>query len=250
MSEVVVDVQNIVTSFGENVVHNGLSLSVNRGEIYALLGGSGSGKSTLLREMIMLQKPSSGNITILGKKLSNISISDGDFLRRNWGVLFQSGALYSSLNVAQNIALPLKEYTNIENSLIDKIVDAKLDLVGLPLHVKSMHPAQLSGGMKKRAGLARALSMDPQLLFLDEPTSGLDPISANMFDELIVELRDLLGLSIVMITHDLDSIKNSVDRFALLAEARVVAQGTLQEVMKCNHPIIKSFFYGKRGING
>ena len=247
MSEPVVTVRDVVTRFGEVVVHDGVSLSVNRGEIYGLLGGSGSGKSTLLKEMIMLLQPSSGEINVLGRKLQTISAADSADLRRRWGVLFQAGALYSSLTVEENVGIKLREYSHLPEKLVRDIVAMKIDMVGLPANAAGLYPAELSGGMIKRVALARALAMDPELLFLDEPTSGLDPVGAEAFDRLILEMRDTLGLSIVMVTHDLDSIWTIVDRFAVLGERKVVAEGRLAEVLENPHPVVRQFFSGERG---
>jgi len=247
LSNTVIEVSDVVTHFGENVVHNGVNLSVRRGEIYGLLGGSGSGKSTLLKEMIMLLQPQSGKIKILQYELSGISLADAALLRKHWGVLFQSGALYSSLTVAENIGIQLREYTDLPLKLIQDIVRMKINMVGLPETAAKLYPAELSGGMVKRAALARALVMDPELLFLDEPTSGLDPVGAEAFDNLILELREILGLTVVMVTHDLDSICTIVDRFAVLGEKKVIAEGTLKEIKQNPHPIIKQFFGGVRG---
>ncbi len=237
-----------MTQFGQNRVHDGVNLHVEQGEIYGLLGGSGSGKTTLLKEMIMLLTPKEGEITILGQNILTSNIEDKNCLRRQWGVLFQNGALFSSLTVAENIAISLKEYTDLPTALISDIVNMKISMVGLPPHVGLLYPAELSGGMVKRASLARALAMDPKLLFLDEPTSGLDPVGAAAFDELILQLRDMLDLTIVMVTHDLDSIWTTVDRLAVLGEKKVIVEGTLDDVNKSEHPDIKAFFRGKRGL--
>jgi len=241
-------VKNVVTQFGLNRVHDGVSLHVDQGEIYGLLGGSGSGKTTLLKEMIMLLEPKAGEITILGQNILTSSNKDKDYLRRQWGVLFQNGALFSSLTVAENVAISLKEYTDIPAYLLSDIVSMKISMVGLPPHVGSLYPAELSGGMIKRASLARALAMDPKLLFLDEPTSGLDPVGAAAFDQLILQLRDMLELTIVMVTHDLDSIWTTVDRLAVLGDKKVIVEGTLDDVNRSEHPDIKAFFRGKRGL--
>lgn len=240
--------KNVVTQFGLNRVHDGVNLHVEQGEIYGLLGGSGSGKTTLLKEMIMLLEPKAGEITILGQNILTSSNKDKDYLRRQWGVLFQNGALFSSLTVAENIAISLKEYTDIPAYLVSDIVSMKISMVGLPPHVASLYPAELSGGMIKRASLARALAMDPKLLFLDEPTSGLDPVGAAAFDQLILQLRDMLELTIVMVTHDLDSIWTTVDRLAVLGNKKVIVEGTLDDVNRSDHPDIKAFFRGKRGL--
>jgi phospholipid/cholesterol/gamma-HCH transport system ATP-binding protein len=243
----IIKVTDVVTRFGDNVIHDGVSLSVQKGEIYGLLGGSGSGKSTLMKEMIMLLQPASGEISVFDYDLNKISRMEAASLRRRWGVLFQQGALYSSLTVMENVAIRLKEYTKLPAELIREIVYMKINMVGLPDHAADLYPSELSGGMVKRASLARALAMDPRLLFLDEPTSGLDPVGAEEFDDLILELRDMLGLTVVMVTHDLDSIWTIVDRFAVLGDKKVIAEGTLNEVMQQPHPIIHQFFKGERG---
>ncbi len=245
--ETVVEMKDVVTRFGSNLVHDGVSLSVRKGEIYGLLGGSGSGKSTLLKEMIMLLRPEAGVVTVLGKDLSAMGRDEAHRLRRRWGVLFQAGALYSSLTVAENVGIKLREYTDMPPKIIDEVVRMKISMTGLPPHAADLYPSQLSGGMIKRASLARALAMDPELLFLDEPTSGLDPVGAEEFDRLIVRLRDVLGLTVVMVTHDLDSIWTIVDRFAVLGDRRVIAQGSLSEVISSPHPVIRKFFWGPRG---
>lgn len=246
MSRTIIRVENVVTTFGNTLVHDHVSCTVKENEIYALLGGSGSGKSTLMREMIMLNRPHSGTIEVLGHNLESITPVEAHDLRRKWGVLFQSGALYSSLTVGENIALLYKEYADLPSTLIQELVALKIDLVGLPRHAIDLYPSELSGGMIKRAALARALALDPTLLFLDEPTSGLDPLSSRQFDALIQQLRDLLGLTVVMVTHDLDTIHHIVDRFALLGEKKVVAEGTLTEVLSIEHPLIDYFFQTER----
>lgn len=249
MSRTIIDVRDVTTRFGDNVIHDRISCHVREHEIYALLGGSGSGKSTLMREMILLERPQSGTIRIFGHDLSALTPLEAVELRRSWGVLFQSGALYSSLTVGENIALLYKEYTDLSAALIDELIQLKINLVGLPPHAQHLYPSELSGGMIKRAALARALALDPKLLFLDEPTSGLDPLSSRQFDELILQLRDLLGLSVVMVTHDLDTIHHIVDRFTLLGEKKVIAEGNLREVLSVDHPIVDYFFQkGSYGI--
>ncbi|MFW2440171.1 MAG: ABC transporter ATP-binding protein [Arenicellales bacterium] len=243
----IIKVTDVVTRFGDNVIHDGVSLSVQKGEIYGLLGGSGSGKSTLMKEMIMLLQPASGEISVFDFDLNTISRMEAASLRRRWGVLFQQGALYSSLTVMENVAIRLKEYTDLPAKLIREIVYMKINMVGLPDNAADLYPSELSGGMVKRASLARALAMDPRLLFLDEPTSGLDPVGAEEFDDLILGLREMLGLTVVMVTHDLDSIWTIVDRFAVLGDKKVIAEGTMNEVMQQPHPIIQQFFQGERG---
>jgi len=237
-----ISVKNVTTAFGDKVVHDGLNLHVNEGEIYGLLGPSGCGKTTLLREMVMLQEFNSGSIEILGHKIENISEEEAQQLRRKWGVLFQFGALFSSLTLAENIALGLREYSSLSDKMIEEIVAFKLDLVGLRPRDAYLYPSEISGGMRKKAGIARALAMDPKLLFLDEPTSGLDPISAREFDELIVQLRSMLGLTMVIVTHDLHSIYNTLDRMAIIDEKKIVFEGTLQEVASVKSDFIQTFF--------
>jgi len=238
----VIEAKGIVTRFGERTIHDNLSLHIDKNEIYGVLGESGSGKSVLMKEMIMLMKPNAGEITVLGHKLNDITYTQAQELRREWGVLFQFGALYSSMTIAENIEVQLKEYTKISKEMRNKLVQSKISLVGLGSHVGALYPAELSGGMIKRAALARALAMEPKLLFLDEPTSGLDPVGARNFDNLIVELRDRLGITVMMITHDLDSIFGIVDRMAVLADKHVVAEGTLKNVLQSQHPFVEEFF--------
>lgn len=237
-----IQVSNIHTIFDERIIHEGLNLSVKKGEIYGLLGPSGCGKSTLMREMISLQEFSEGEIFVFDKPLSDISNKELHDLKMNWGVLFQDGALFSSLNVFENIALPLVEYTNLSNRMIQDIVEFKINLVGLKRSDGFLYPAQISGGMRKKAALARALALDPQLLFLDEPTSGLDPISAREFDALILKLRDLLNLTIVMVSHDLQSIYATLDRMAIIDQKKIVFEGTLEEVLDVENHFIQTFF--------
>ena len=238
----VVKMENIVTKFGSKVVHDGVNLEVAQNEIYAILGESGAGKSVLLKEMTMLLKPTSGNIYILGKNINSLTTKEVVELKKNWGVLFQFGALFTSLSVANNIAILLKEYSNISKKMVNYIVDEKLEMVGLDASVKYLYPHELSGGMVKRAALARTLALDPKLLFLDEPTSGLDPVGARGFDELIVSLRDILDLTIIMITHDLDTIHNIVDKLSIIADKKVVASGSLEQVLKSKHQFVQKFF--------
>jgi phospholipid/cholesterol/gamma-HCH transport system ATP-binding protein len=238
----VIDVKGIVTRFGERTIHENLSLHIDKNEIYGILGESGSGKSVRMKEMIMLMKPNAGEITVLGHDLNNIGYQEAQALRREWGVLFQFGALYSSMTIAENIEVQLKEYTDISSKMRHKLVQSKISLVGLDSYVGALYPSELSGGMIKRAALARALAMEPKLLFLDEPTSGLDPVGARNFDNLIVELRDRLGITVLMITHDLDSIFGIVDRMAVLADKHVVAEGTLENVLQSQHPFVEEFF--------
>jgi len=238
----IIKIENVVTKFGKNLVHDGINLHVKEGEIYGFLGPSGCGKSTLMREIIMLEKFHSGSIELLGQKIEKIKMRKAQCLRMKWGVLFQSNALFTSLTVAENIALSLQEYTNLSPQAIRDIVAFKIDIVGLKQFDGTLYPSEISGGMKKKAALARALVMDPKVLFLDEPTSGLDPISAREFDTLIVKLRDLLNLSVVMVTHDLTSIHNTLDRMAVIDNKKIVAEGGLEEIKKIKSPFIERFF--------
>lgn len=237
-----VKVKNISTKFGDNVIHDNISLSIKKGEIYGVLGGSGSGKSTLLRQMVMLQPIQDGDIEVLGKSIKRISISEQFKLVQKWGMLFQFGALFSSLNVLENISIMLKEYTNLPKDLIDDIAFTKLKMVGLDSKVAYQMPSELSGGMKKRVALARSLVLDPKLLFLDEPTSGLDPASAKSFDKLIVDLRDMLDLTVVVITHDIDTIKTVLDRFSIIHEKKILLSGSFEDAQNLNHPAVNKFF--------
>ena len=238
----IIEVKDVVTRFGNHTVHDGVNLYVDEGEIFGILGQSGSGKSVLMKEIIMLMRPDAGKIAVLGKDLATLRYDEAQALRREWGILFQFGALYSSLTVAENIEIQLKEYTTLSPKMREELVRSKIAMVGLQPRVGALYPSELSGGMIKRAALARALAMEPKLLFLDEPTSGLDPVGARNFDKLIVELRKMLGITVVMITHDLDTIYNIVDRMAVLADKKTVALGTLDEVLESDHPFVEEFF--------
>ncbi|MCV2356475.1 ATP-binding cassette domain-containing protein [Paucibacter sp. B2R-40] len=246
-SDAVVQMAGVSTSFGDHVVHSDISLDVRRAEIFALIGGSGSGKSTLLREMILLQQPNAGEVSVLGVALRSISDADALALRLRWGVMFQHGGLFGSLTVLENIGLPLREHTELDDALIDEIATWKLQLAGLKPEVGAQYPTELSGGMLKRASLARALALDPELLFLDEPTAGLDPVSAAGVDELVLKLRDLFGLTIVMITHDLDLLWQVADRVAVLADGKVAGMGSMSELAAMDVPAVHQFFEGPRG---
>ncbi|EQB39915.1 sulfate ABC transporter ATP-binding protein [Sulfurimonas hongkongensis] len=237
-----IKLRDVRTVFGTKVVHDGLNITVNEGEIYGLVGPSGCGKTTVLREMVMLQEISGGKIEVLGHDLSTISSTDAQKLRSEWGVLFQAGALFSSLNIKENISLPLREYTDLSQKMIDEVVKFKINLVGLKSSDAHLYPSQISGGMKKKSALARALAMDPKLLFLDEPTSGLDPISAREFDALILKLRDLLDLSIVMVSHDLQSVYATLDRVAVIDEKKIIYEGDLKNIKNSTNKFMKTFF--------
>ena len=246
-SEAVIEICNVTTRFGEHVVHSDINLVVRRAEIFALIGGSGSGKSTLLREMILLHRPDAGSISVLGGALNDLSDDDALALRKRWGVMFQHGGLFGALTVIENIGLPLRENTNLDDALIDEIAASKLAMTGLAPEVGAQYLSELSGGMVKRASLARALALDPELLFLDEPTAGLDPISASGVDELVLKLRDLFSLTIVMITHDLDTLWQVADRVAVLADGKVQGVGSMVQLSQMNNPTIRQFFDGARG---
>ena len=245
--ETVIEISHVSTRFGEHVVHADVDLQVLRGEIFAIVGGSGSGKSTLLREMILLQRPDSGSIRILGVDLHALDEARAQALRERLGVMFQQGGLFGSLDVRENVGLPLREHTLLDDKLIDAIAAWKIALAGLAPETGRQYPSELSGGMLKRASLARALALDPELLFLDEPTAGLDPASAGGVDELVLNLRDLFGLTIVMITHDLDLLWQVADRVAVLGDGKVQGIGSMAELSRLTHPAIRQFFDGPRG---
>lgn len=246
----VIEVYNVSTRFGNHVVHAGLDLEIRRAEIFAIVGGIGSGKSTLLREMILLQRPDSGTIKVFGEDIQSLGEDAALALRQRLGVMFQHGGLFSSLNVLENIGLPLREHTDLGDALIDDIAAFKLALIGLAPETAMQYPTELSGGMLKRASLARALALDPELLFLDEPTSGLDPASASDVDKLVLKLRDLYDLTIVMITHDLDLLWQVTDRVAVLGEGKVQGVGSMEELSHMDNPAVRQFFEGPRGKVG
>jgi phospholipid/cholesterol/gamma-HCH transport system ATP-binding protein len=247
--EPVIQLQGVCTRFGAKVVHDGLDLEVRKGEIFALVGGSGSGKSTLLREMILLQRPDAGRLRVLGVELSDATPVQARALRQRWGVLFQHGGLFAALTVLENVGLPMREHRNLPSAEVDALAAKKIALSGLKPEVGAQYPSSLSGGMQKRASLARALALDPELLFLDEPTAGLDPESADGVDELILELRQQQGLSVVMITHDLDLLWHVTDRVAVLADGRVQGVGSMQELSVMKQPAVQRFFTGTRAGN-
>ena len=246
-AEPVIEISHVATKFGDHVVHEDIELNVLRGEIFALVGGSGSGKSTLLREMILLHRPDSGSIRVLGVDLKAIDEAAAQALRPRIGVMFQHGGLFGSLNVRENVGLPLREHTNLDDGTIDEIAAMKIDLTGLAPETGAQYPAELSGGMLKRASLARALALDPELLFLDEPTAGLDPVSAGGVDKLVLRLRELFGLTVVMITHDLDLLWQVADRVAVLGEGKVQGLGSMEALSHMEQPAVRQFFEGPRG---
>jgi len=241
-----IEVRGLRTQFGAQVIHEDLDFLVEPGEIMGVVGGSGTGKSVLLRTIIGLIKPAAGRITVLGRDIGRLRPAELRAMQRRWGVLFQDGALFSSLTVEQNIEVPLKEHARLGPRLRRQIAGLKIGLVGLPPDSANKYPAELSGGMRKRAGLARALALDPEILFLDEPTAGLDPIGANKFDELVQELSRALGLTLVMITHDLDSLHAVCDRVSVLIDKRVRV-GTIAELMRLPDAWIQDYFRGPRG---
>ncbi len=244
--ETVIAMHQVVTRFGNHEVHKGIDLAVHRAEIFAVIGGSGTGKSTLLREMILLHTPNAGRIQVLGTDLAGITAANALALRQRFGVLFQQGGLLGSLSVLENIGLPLREHRKLSNPEIDALAASKLSIVGLSPEVADQYPSELSGGMVKRVALARALILDPELLFLDEPTAGLDPQSAAGIDTLVLHLCKQLGLTIVMITHDLDLLWQVADRVAVLAEGTVQGVGSMPELAQSTHPAIRAFFEGPR----
>lgn len=241
-------VEGLKTAFGEHVVHENLSLKVNRGEIIGVVGGSGTGKSVLMRAIIGLQSTAAGEIEVFGNSITQAGLDEDIGVRCRWGVLFQGGALFSTLTVGENVEVPLKQfYPDIEPELRREIARYKVILSGLPENAIDKFPSELSGGMKKRAGLARALALDPELLFLDEPTAGLDPIGAAAFDRQTRELKETLGLTVFLITHDLDTLYEICDRVAVLADKKVIAVGTIPELLETDHPWIDEYFNGPRG---
>ncbi len=244
----IIHVSGLVNSFGDQLIHDGLDLDVRAGEILGVVGGSGTGKSVLLRSIIGLQEPDAGTIEVFGISMRGKEEDEAHDVRRRWGVLFQGGALFSTLTVAENVQVPLREfYPNFSAKMLDEIARYKINLSGLPPEAAYKYPSELSGGMKKRAGLARALAIDPELLFLDEPTAGLDPIGAAKFDELTHQLQETLGLTVFLITHDLDSLYATCDRVAVLADKTVITVGTIEQLLETQHPWIDEYFSGPRG---
>lgn len=244
--EVVIKLRGIVTRFGEKVIHDHVDLDVYRGEVIGLVGGSGSGKSVLMRSIIGLIQPAEGSVEVFGQDVTKMGEMELRDIQIRWGVLFQEGALFSSQTTAENIQVPLREYTHMTQDLMNEIASMKLHLVGLPEDAGAKHPSELSGGMKKRAGLARALALDPDLVFLDEPTAGLDPISATHFDELVKQLQKSLNLTVFMVTHDIDTLKATCDRIAVLVNKKIKI-GTIEELRKDEDPWIQEYFSGVRG---
>lgn len=246
VQDAIISVRDITVRFGARAVLDGLDLDVRRGEILGFVGASGAGKSVLLRTIIGLVAKEHGTVTVLGTDMDAASGAARRSVERRWGVLFQHGALFSSLTVRQNIQFPVREYLKLSQRLLDEITLAKLAMVGLKPEVADRYPSELSGGMIKRVALARALALDPDIVFLDEPTSGLDPIGAGEFDELVRTLQRTLGLTVFMVTHDLDSLRTACDRIAVLGEGKVIAIGTMADMLASTHPWLRSYFHGAR----
>lgn len=242
MNEPIIEINGLKNYLGGHWIHSDVNLTVNKGEILGIIGGSGSGKTTILRNLLMLLKPTEGSIKLFGDDIAHLTEKKADTLRRRWGMLFQHSALFSAMTVLENITFPMQEFTNLNSTFSNQLGMLKIALVGLPLDSASKYPAELSGGMQRRAAAARAIAMDPELLFLDEPTTGLDPLSARQFDELILFLQDTLKLTIVMISHDIESLKNTTDRIAFVGEGKILSVAPLTELMKNSHPLIAEYF--------
>jgi phospholipid/cholesterol/gamma-HCH transport system ATP-binding protein len=243
----VIQVRDLVNRFGAQTVHEHLDLDVRRGEILGVVGGSGTGKSVLLRSIVGLRRPTSGHVHVFGQDLLRLSPDQRSQVERRFGVLFQNGALFSSLNIVENVAMPLIEHAGLARPEAQALAGVKLALAGLPAGTETKYPSELSGGMVKRAALARALALDPEILFLDEPTAGLDPISAAAFDQLILTLRNALGLTVFLVTHDLDTLYTICDRVAVLSQKKVLVVGPLDEVARTDDAWVQSYFHGPRG---
>lgn len=245
-AEAVIRVRGLVKRFGDHTVHDGVDLDVIRGEVIGIVGGSGSGKSVLLRQIVGLTRPDAGTIEVLGQSVRDTSEAEYRRLRRRWGVMFQDGALFSSLTVRENVEVPMREQARLPADLRETLAALKVRMVGLPQDALHKYPAELSGGMRKRAGFACAIALDPEIVFLDEPTAGLDPIGAAAFDTLIRQLQAALGLTVFLVTHDLDSLHAICDRVAVLAEGRMLAVGTITEMSRVDHPWVRDYFQGPR----
>ena len=243
----IIKIENLSTIFGENIVHNNISFSINEKEIFGVLGGSGSGKTVLVKQIVMLNEIQKGTIKIFDKDISNLNLEQSQEIKEQFSYLFQFGALFSFLTVIENIAVMLKEYTNLPKDLIEKIAYTNLEIVGLPKNCAKLYPSEISGGMKKRVALARSLALEPKILFLDEPTSGLDPASTQMINELIIYLRDVLNITIVIITHDLETIKTVLDRFVILKKD-IIFDGNIKEAMNSDNEFIKDFLTNKKAL--
>ncbi len=245
--ETVIEVRGLRNQFGDQVVHDNLNLDVYKGEILGVVGGSGSGKSVLLRSIVGLNRPTAGSVKVFGQEVTRLSEAQRSAIEQRCGVLFQNGALFSSLTVAENVMVPFREHHDLPMDLMQRLAAIKIALAGLPAEAGAKYPAELSGGMVKRAALARSLALDPEILFLDEPTAGLDPIGAAAFDQLILTLRESLGLTVFLITHDLDTLYTICDRVAVIAEKRVLIADTLDKVERFDDPWVQAYFQGPRG---
>lgn len=241
MNAPVIEIKNLSNCLGGQWVHTDVNLEVKKGEILAIIGGSGSGKTTILRSLLMLLKPTGGSLKVFGEDIFNLTANKANALRRRWGMMFQHSALFSAMTVLENIMFPMKEFANLDAKFMEELAMLKISLVGLPKEAAGKYPSQLSGGMQRRAAAARALAMDPELLFLDEPTTGLDPRSARLFDDLIVFLRNALNLTIVMISHDIESLKRT-DRIAYVGEGKILSVASYEELIKNPHPLIAEYF--------
>ena len=244
--EAIIQVRGLRSQFGDHVVHDGLDLDVYRGEVLGVVGGSGTGKSVLLRAIVGLVKPKAGSVNVFGTGMLNTSDAARQSIEQRWGVMFQDGALFSSLTVRENVEVPMREQTDLSIRSRRALAELKISMVGLPPIACNKYPSELSGGMRKRAGLARALALDPEIVFLDEPTAGLDPIGASAFDTLIKKLQTTLGLTVFMVTHDLDSLHAICDRIAVIAEKKVFVTGTMKDMLKVDQPWVHEYFHGPR----
>lgn len=245
--ELAIRVRGLKTAFGDHVVHENLDLDIHRGEVVGVIGGSGSGKSVLLRAIVGLKEPAAGSVEIFGHDMTRLPVEEREVMQRRMGLMFQDGALFSNLTVRENVLVPLKEHTDLPSGFACEVADMKIQLAGLSPSAANKYPSDLSGGMRKRAALARALALDPALLFLDEPTAGLDPITAGAFDRLIRDLQQALGLTVFLVTHDLDTLHATCDRIAVLADKKVIAVGPMEEIRRLDHPWVQDYFNGPRG---
>ena len=242
MTKPIIEITGLKNYLGQQWVHSDVNLTVNKGEIFAIIGGSGSGKTTILRSILMLLKPTAGTIRVFGNNLATLDEPSANALRRRWGMLFQHSALFSALTVLENVMFPMRELTKLDDGFMQQLAMLKLGLVGLPKEAAEKFPSELSGGMQRRAAAARAIAMDPELLFLDEPTSGLDPLSAKQFDHLLLFLRDALNLTIVIVSHDIESLKRTTDRVAFIGKGQVLSIEPINDLMKNQHPLIADYF--------
>ncbi|HAU1015206.1 TPA: ATP-binding cassette domain-containing protein [Legionella pneumophila] len=242
MSEPVIEIKGMKNCLGGQWVHTDVNLTVERGEILAIIGGSGSGKTTILRSLLMLLKPSAGSIKVFGEEIYNLDTEQAFRLRRRWGMLFQHSALFSAMTVLENVMFPMREFTTLDQEFMQELALLKITLVGLSKEAAVKYPSELSGGMQRRAAAARAIAMDPELLFLDEPTTGLEPRGARLFDDLVVFLRDALNLTIVMVSHDIESLKRTTDRVAFVGDGKILSVEPINELMKNKNPLIAEYF--------